>query len=87
MHESLSKRWQSMCYYDQIDASNLVTGEMLVRQLQRIKEKHRDRLDRSFSVRRRQVHIRTPTCTLAHDSLDMHRLPNKHRVAFRCRPL
>ena len=52
MHESLCKIWQTMCCYDQLDASNLACAELLTRQLQLIEDKHLDRLDSSSSAGR-----------------------------------
>ena len=43
-HEAWSKVLQTMMTYDQLDVSNLASGELVVRALQRIEEKHKFKL-------------------------------------------
>ena len=43
-HESYSRILQIMMNYDQVDVSNLASAELIVRHLQRIEEKHKDKL-------------------------------------------
>jgi hypothetical protein len=43
-HEAWSKVLQTLMTYDQVDVTNLAGGEMIVRALQRIEEKHKFKL-------------------------------------------
>ena len=42
-HEGICKYFQALCCHDQCDGSNLSSCEMLLRRLQMIEEKYRDR--------------------------------------------